>query len=337
MGRLAEGDTSIKMSDLASGDELGAMAQTVRVFRDNAIEQRELEAKSRAEQEARLKRQETVEGLIQGFESSMARVLETISSSSSTMSDTANTLIHISHGSEDQAVGASDSSAQASESVQAVAEAVSQMNYAITEIRQQVGKSTTIVSTAASTAADTHGKISHLAHAAEKIGTVISLIQEIAEQTNLLALNATIEAARAGEAGKGFAVVASEVKSLANQTAKATEEIGMQVAAIQSSTNEAVDAISSITEVMGKVNEITSHIAAAVEEQGATAESIAQSANSAASNTMSVVDNIQGLSDAIGETSRSANTVKSAVASLTSETDVMQTEIRDFLAKVSAA
>ena len=337
MARLADGDTSIKMSDLVSGDELGDMGQAVRVFRDNAIEQRELEAKSREEQEERLKRQETVEALIKNFETSVARVMETITHSSSTMSDTANNLIQIATGSEHEAVNAADSSSQASESVQAVAEAVSQMNHAIMEIRTQVGKSTNIVSTAAQTASDTHGKISHLAQAAEKIGTVISLIQEIAEQTNLLALNATIEAARAGEAGKGFAVVASEVKSLANQTAKATEEISQQVAAIQDSTNEAVDAISSITEVMGQVNEITSHIAAAVEEQGATAESISDSANSAASNTMNVVDNIQGLSDAIGETSRSANTVKDAIGSLTRETNTMQTEIRDFLSKVSAA
>ena len=84
----------------------------------------------------------------------------------------------------------------------------------------------------------------------------MDLINDIASQTNLLALNATIEAARAGEAGKGFAVVATEVKSLADQTAQATDDIGAQIAAIQSATSEAVTAIASISGTIKTVDEI---------------------------------------------------------------------------------
>src|SRR3546814_15338718 len=89
-------------------------------------------------------------------------------------------------------------------------------------------------------------RIQALAATAQQIGDVITLIQDIAEQTNLLALNATIEAARAGEAGKGFAVVASEVKSLASQTARAAEEIRSQIEEIQSASREAVETIKAI-------------------------------------------------------------------------------------------
>ena len=96
--------------------------------------------------------------------------------------------------------------------------------------------------------------IADLAAAAEKIGAVVALIQTIAEQTNLLALNATIEAARAGEAGRGFAVVASEVKSLAVQTSKATEEISDQISSVQGLTQNAVGAIAGIARRMGEID-----------------------------------------------------------------------------------
>ena len=87
----------------------------------------------------------------------------------------------------------------------------------------------------------TDARINALSQAASRIGDVVKLITAIAEQTNLLALNATIEAARAGEAGRGFAVVASEVKALAAQTAKATDEIGTQIAGMQTATAESVE------------------------------------------------------------------------------------------------
>jgi methyl-accepting chemotaxis protein len=99
-----------------------------------------------------------------------------------------------------------------------------------------------------------------------KIGEVGALINDIASQTNLLALNATIEAARAGDAGKGLAVVATEVKSLTDQTATATQDISSQISAIQSATENAVKAIKGISGTIGELSEISSVIASAVEE-----------------------------------------------------------------------
>lgn len=151
---------------------------------------------------------------------------------------------------------------------------------------------------AVSQADNTNTIISGLATAAQKIGDVVSLISEIAEQTNLLALNATIESARAGEAGKGFAVVASEVKSLAGQTANATEEISNQIAMVQSTTEEAVTAIQTITETIGKINEISSIISAAVEEQ------------SAVTGNMSA--NMQTAADGVNEISSGVNEIAQA-------------------------
>jgi methyl-accepting chemotaxis protein len=124
--------------------------------------------------------------------------------------------------------------------------------------------------------------VAGLATAAQKIGDVVKLINSIAEQTNLLALNATIEAARAGEAGRGFAVVASEVKSLASQTAKATEEISGQVAEVQNTTGSAVGVIEAITQTISRINDISAAIAASVEEQASVTQSISSNMQVAA-------------------------------------------------------
>ena len=125
-------------------------------------------------------------------------------------------------------------------------------------------------------------RVEALTDASQRINAILSTIEAIASQTNLLALNATIEAARAGDAGKGFAVVANEVKELAKETAKATEDIGRKIEAIQGDTSGAVSAISEISEVIGRINDIQTTIASAVEEQTATTNEIARSVTEAA-------------------------------------------------------
>jgi methyl-accepting chemotaxis protein len=179
--------------------------------------------------------------------------------------------------------------------------------------------------------------VEKLAETANAIGNVVSLIQDIAEQTNLLALNATIEAARAGEAGKGFAVVASEVKGLAEQTAKATGDIAAQINEIQSSTQEAVSAINQITKTMGDVDEYMSSIAASVEEQGAATDEISHNVAQAAQGTQSVVGNITAVTGATTQTAQSADEVNAAAGSVTDNTKKLNETVSTFLKAVAAA
>ncbi|TWT36183.1 putative methyl-accepting chemotaxis protein YoaH [Posidoniimonas corsicana] len=158
----------------------------------------------------------------------------------------------------------------------AVSEAVDEMTQNISGIAGNTEQSSSIASDASVVANASHDKMMVLRQSATEIGRVTEVIQEIAEQTNLLALNATIEASRAGAAGRGFAVVAAEVKELAKQTAEATDDIRRRVAGIQKSSDEAVDSITQVNEVVSNVQTISTSIAAAVEDQRNVANKICQ-------------------------------------------------------------
>ena len=170
-----------------------------------------------------------------------------------------------------------------------------------------------------------------MSKAAARIGDVVALINTIAEQTNLLALNATIEAARAGEAGRGFAVVASEVKALAEQTSKATGEIGQQIAGIQAATEESVGAIRAISGTIEKLSEISSTIAAAVEEQGAATQEISRNVQQAAQGTQQVSTNISDVQRGASETGSASSQVLSAAQSLSGDSTRLELEVGKFL------
>lgn len=184
--------------------------------------------------------------------------------------------------------GMARSTEELSETIVSVSMAIEEMKTTIVEIANNAERSAMVAGRASSAAEQSDRCVGGMGVAAQEIGKVIQVIQAIAEQTNLLALNATIEAARAGEAGKGFAVVATEVKALAKQTAAATEDIRLRIEAMQSTTNEAVNSIKEITEIVGQVDELNRVIAAAVEEQSITSQQIAQHVSIAADKAQTV-------------------------------------------------
>ena len=203
------------------------------------------------------------------FEAEVGHVVEGVAARAAELRAAAGTVATTAAASGDEAARVAGASAQASADVQSVAAAAEEMAASVTEITRRVSEAAAVADQAVAEARATDATVRGLSESAGRIGDVVRLIGDIAGQTNLLALNATIEAARAGEAGKGFAVVASEVKQLAAQTAKATEEIGAQIAAMQAATAKAVEAIRGIGATVERTSEIATAIAAAVEEQGA--------------------------------------------------------------------
>jgi methyl-accepting chemotaxis protein len=206
-----------------------------------------------------------------------------------------------------QANAVSAASEEVSKNVQTVATGVEQMTSSIREIAKNAADSAKVAQQAVSVAETTNRTINKLGESSVEIGKVIKVITSIAEQTNLLALNATIEAARAGEAGKGFAVVANEVKELAKETAKATEDIGHKIEAIQVDTRGAVDAIQQISQVIDQINDISNTIASAVEEQTSVTNEISGNISEAAKGSAEIAQNITSVAQAARSTTEGAN------------------------------
>ncbi|GIJ64351.1 methyl-accepting chemotaxis protein [Virgisporangium aurantiacum] len=182
----------------------------------------------------------------------------------------------------------------------------------------------------ARTAQRTNEIVARLGQSSTEISSVVKLITSIAEQTNLLALNATIEAARAGESGKGFAVAATEVKDLAQETAKATDDISRRIAAIQSETDQAGAAIGEITSVTHRINDYTSTIAAAVEEQTATTTEMSRNVNDAATSAADIAATISGVAQAADSTATGATQTQTTAQDLARMAAELQTTVATY-------
>ena len=282
------------------------------------------------------KRRGFIDGVIASFRSEMETLLKTFGDSASAMKSTAVVLSSASNHTSLCAEGAVAASNEAAKGVNTAAIATDELSSSIGEIARQITQTNNVVHMAVEEAQSTNGEMTTLAETAQKIGDIIKLIRTIAEQTNLLALNATIEAARAGEAGRGFAVVASEVKSLAVQTAKATEAIAGQILAVQGSTASAVELIRRITQRMQEIQHFASGVAASIEQQSAATNNISSNVASAAQATQTMAHILNDVAGAATQTHTSAEVALDSSAAVEAAVADLRRHIEDFLAGVAA-
>ncbi|MFF8799529.1 MULTISPECIES: PAS domain S-box protein [unclassified Methylobacterium] len=215
-----------------------------------------------------------------------------------------------------QVATTAEAAVQTSGDVQAVAAGAEEFSASIEELNRHAGEAYRASGEAVRRAEEASVIIGSLTAAAERIGTVVTAIRTLADQTNLLALNATIEAARAGEAGRGFAVVASEVKALATQSSKATEEIGAQIAGVQHSTGQAVQAIDAVAGTIRQLSEISLSVSTAVTQQAAATRDMSANMQAAARSVAVVHRTMDEIAQASQEVDQSVQKVSSAALAL---------------------
>ena len=338
MRGLADGKLEGEIPGVGRGDEVGAMAATVQIFKDNAVRIKGLEmAEAETQGRAVAERRAAMESLANDFERSVNGIVRSVSTAAAGMQTTAQSMTATASDASARAATVGAASQSASDNVGTVAAAAEELSSSVAEISRQVTRSSEIASKAVGDAQRTNATVQILSTGAEKIGEVVKLIHSIAAQTNLLALNATIEAARAGESGRGFAVVASEVKALANQTAKATEEISAQVAAMQTSTSDAVKAISGITETIAQMSEITVSISTSIEQQGDATREIARNIQQVAAGSNEISAHIGGVTTAASATGTAATDVLTNARELDNQSGMLRSAVDGFLVKVRAA
>lgn len=349
MARISKGDTEFSISGKDRKDEIGEMVRALHLFRraNRAFQLMVRERAAKTEEREKLQQdreRERVEGderrkaalvdIAKQLERKVGEVVQSVAVASSELQGTAEKMSQAAEKTSERTELASKNMTDANSGAVAAAAASDQFAISIGEISRQASSSSELARLASDATNEADTTISALAQSADEVGQIVELIQTIAQRTNLLALNASIEAARGGEAGRGFAVVASEVKELALQTSRATEQVAEQIRSMQDSTGASVSALRSIAGQVRELETTAISIASAVDEQSVAGQDLARSIDRAARGT----EEVSGHIGEVRELSLSAGLAASQVLTSASEMEVqaktLNEEVNSFLTRM---
>ncbi|MEI9902726.1 MAG: methyl-accepting chemotaxis protein [Asticcacaulis sp.] len=323
--------------DSMRGDEIGDMARVIEAVRaDTPKAVKEDDSAKRAEAAVR-ERQDALHALGLKLEAQVSTLIDGLTRSSQAMTSSADHMSQSAFTASESVGKVAAAARQTSQSAQKVAATVSELSQTAHEIASSTHESSQVSQRASTEAESTSALMTRLAKSADEITAVVDMIASIAQQTNLLALNATIEAARAGEHGAGFAVVAAEVKTLSQQTERATREITSKVQQIQSDATGARSAIAAIVATIGELRAGADDIARSVAAQQMATSQIAETVEDLAQGSQTVGADIDSVRDVASETGQVASVVFEEARAISDVSAALRKEIAGFLTAVKAA
>lgn len=352
MTRLARGDKDFAVSGANREDEIGAMAKALATFK-RASEQYESWAQERAERaeeairvqeerereraEAEEQKAKLLADVASEFEQTIGEVVSKVAQASTELGNTATNMAATAEQASERTSDLAQHMEVANVGATAAAAASDEFALSIGEISRQAASSSDLARLANNATVEADTTISTLSASAGQIGQIVELIQTIARRTNLLALNASIEAARGGEAGRGFAVVASEVKELAMQTSRATDEVAEQIRAMQESTGASVSALKAIAGQVMDLESTATAIATAVDQQSIAGQDLARNIDMAARGTDQVAVNIKDVRELSLSTGAAASQVLTSAGDLEDQAATLNDQVKSFLERVRSA
>ena len=313
--QVAEGDLRVNI-DYRSGDEVGQLSESFRT-------------------------------MTEGLRNTISKVSETSNQVATASSELQATAEHIATGAEEVAAQSatvatageemSATSGDIAQNCQMAAEGAQRASQTASDGAAIVERTVAVMGQIAAKVQQSAKTVESLGVRSDQIGAIIGTIEDIADQTNLLALNAAIEAARAGEQGRGFAVVADEVRALAERTTRATKEIGEMIKAIQRETKDAVVAmeqgvqqVESGTEEAAKSGHALQDILAQVNDVAMQVNQIATAAEEQTATTSEISSNMHQITEVVQQTSQGAHESASAAAQLNGNAEELQRLVRQF-------
>ncbi|MFN4037768.1 MAG: methyl-accepting chemotaxis protein [Erythrobacter sp.] len=352
MTMLAQGNRNFEIAGAERKDEVGAMVRALDLFKraSKQLENWARERAERAEQEIRdqlereRERQEAEERkavlldeVARQFERTVGEVVDRVASASSELNTTASRMADSAEEASRRTGEVAHSMEEANAGATSAAAASDEFALSISEISRQAASSSELARLATEATGEADETISALSASAEEVGQIVELIQTIAQRTNLLALNASIEAARGGEAGRGFAVVASEVKELAMQTSRATEKVAEQIRAMQDTTGASVKALRAIAGQVQQLETTAVSIASAVDQQSVAGQDLARSIDLAARGTERVAGHIEDVRQLSLSTGAAASQVLTSATELDQQASHLSQQVQDFLRRIREA
>jgi len=352
MTRLARGDAEFTIAGQNRKDEIGSMLKALSLFKranrqlevwaherdERAAETMRLqEERERERAEADEHKSKLLNEVAWEFERTVGEVVDKVASASAKLGNTATSMAATAKDASEQTTGLAQYIEEANIGATAAAAASDEFALSIGEISRQATSSSELARLANDATEEADVTISALSASAEQVGQIVDLIQTIAQRTNLLALNASIEAARGGEAGRGFAVVASEVKELAMRTSRATEEVAEQIRAMQESTGASVGALRAIAGQVKELESTATAIATAVDQQSIAGQDLARNIDMAARGTDQVAGNIKDVRDLSLSTGAAADQVLTSSNDLEGQAATLSAQVKNFLERVRSA